>query len=410
MQNNFLEVLEKQSKFNLMSMEKKKQVGGNQEEKREAYNDGNDTEESGEQNEVVATQSFIEKLFQKFETKMLEMRQDTDSKLEIQRREFDEEGAARLGEVVRRIGEEIEERDDRRDSEVRVLKEQNQEFGEILQKIAKENSERLFQLERNILRVSERTLEPESPLLNLADNSFRQNPIPISTQRTAERTAEPQPEDTIRGNQRVQLPEEQLRPHIVSGEESQSSIRRNSFYGRILVENNTLEDPDRRRLTVESEKHRQIIWKDETVDGFLEFLQKIYHFMKSYDQKVPNIFTHLSEDIQQLVTGLLFSQKSTRYKDMQDVYSANLTDIHDVAKVLFAPRDMIQFVDCLAESCAPYAVEMKQREYARARTELYSLRQNFEERFEFLAEGAVAVKRGDVILTLTFKAGGILRV
>ena len=82
---------------------------------------------------------------------------------------------------------------------------------------------------------------------------------------------------------------------------------------------------------------------------------------------------------------------------MQDIYNASLTDIHDVAKILFAPKDMIQFVDCLAESCMSYAVEMKNREYARARTELYSLRQKFEERYEFLADGASTLKRNDIV-------------
>ena len=345
---------------------KKKQADLEPEEKRSL--DGNETESSQDQNEEMVTKGFIEGIFKRFQ-----------------------------------------ERDAIRDSAVQELKMQNREFERILQETARENSERLFQIERNLLRAREGAAEPDSPLLQPADVTFRREPIPTSLQ-TLQRTEQLPQEESNRGGQRMQQSEiDPLRTNV-NGEEDQGSIRRNSFYGRILVENTTLEDPDRRKLTVESEEHRKIVWKEESVDGFLDFLQKIYHFIKSYDQRVPNIFTHLSEDIQQLVTGLLFSQKSTRYKDMQDIYSASISDIHDVAKVLFAPRDMIQFVECLAESCAPYAVEMKQREYARARTELYSLRQKFEERYEFLAEGAATVKRNDVIPSLTFKPGGILRV
>ena len=192
-------------------------------------------------------------------------------------------------------------------------------------------------------------------------------------------------------------------------EVSVRDLRRDSVYGRLL-EDGGPDTQGRGRLTLESDRHRDIVWKEKTVDGFMVFLSRIFHFTRSYDQKVPNIYTHVSEAIQQDLSGLLYMYKANKFRDLNDVYKANLQDIYQVTQILFAPSDLLHFTKSLAYSCNPYAVYMKFDDFSRARVALYLLRQKFRERYEFLVEGATMMKRKEALPQINFRPGGLLEI
>lgn len=283
---------------------------------------------------------------------------------------------------------------------------------------------RISEIERNLVRKNNREEEDEdmSPIIPPVDSSFRRQPIPERVEddgnnafrnRMIQSTTneEPRKEKDNAGKtseknwKRVLDNEMRDDPEQIA-----KDLRRDSVYGRLLHED-TEDRQGKGRLTLESDEHRHIIWKERTIDGFMEFLTKIYHFTKSYEQKVPNIYTHISQPIQQIVQGILTIHKGSKFKDLGDIYRADLRDIYQAAEIMFAPTDMLHFNKLLYSSCKNYAVYMRnERDFERARIGLYILRQKFKERYDFLIEGANALNRTECLPPINFKQGGIFEI
>ena len=132
--------------------------------------------------------------------------------------------------------------------------------------------------------------------------------------------------------------------------------RRDSAVWRIEDDELELMATGPKRIAVDSDKHLYIKWKQMTLDSFLNFLDDIDLFQKTYDQKVSHIYTHISKDIQQEIKGLLLMHKSSKFRDIRDVHKATLRDIYNMAQLLFLPLDLATFNDMLFQSCRPYAV------------------------------------------------------
>ncbi len=163
-------------------------------------------------------------------------------------------------------------------------------------------------------------------------------------------------------------------------------------------------------LTVESDKHVNIIWENRTVDGFLKFFEDIDRFVLTYNQPIPYLFTHISENLQEIMAEMLYIHKPQRYSSKNDVFKASTQDIYEMAQLYFAPRDLAHFISLLTGACKKYEVTQKGDFYAPTRLKLYGLRQKFKERFEFLAEGAIMMSRREAIPAINYKQGGLLNI
>ena len=80
-------------------------------------------------------------------------------------------------------------------------------------------------------------------------------------------------------------------------------------------------------LTIESDKHTQIKWETRTVDGFLKIFEDIDQFVLSYNQAVPHLFTHISDNLQEVISELLYVNKPQKYGNKNDVFKASTQDI-----------------------------------------------------------------------------------
>jgi hypothetical protein len=105
---------------------------------------------------------------------------------------------------------------------------------------------------------------------------------------------------------------------------------------------------------VESDKHVNIIWENRTVDGFLKFFEDIDRFVLTYNQPIPYLFTHISENRKDIRAKMMSSRLQLKTYEMAQLY--------------FAPRDLAHFISLLTGA---------------TRLKLYGLRQKFKERFEF---------------------------
>ena len=185
------------------------------------------------------------------------------------------------------------------------------------------------------------------------------------------------------------------------------NTRRDSKLSRIEDDQLQLAAIGQRRITVDSDKHQYIKWKTLTLDAFLNFLDEIDLFQKTYDQTVTHIYTHISRAIQQEIKGLLLMHKGLHFKDIRDVHRATWRDIHDVARFLFQPLDLLTFNEQLFKACRPYEVSFRNDNFARTRTDLYHLKGKFKERYDFLWESAKETKNDRAIPSLNFKSGGL---
>lgn len=189
---------------------------------------------------------------------------------------------------------------------------------------------------------------------------------------------------------------------------SRRNIRRDSAAGRLTTFNGV---PERENiLTIKSDRHADIIWENRSVDGFLKFVEDIDRFTLTYNQPVPYLFTHVSENLQEVLAELMYVHKPHKYRSKTDVFKATTADIYEMAQIYFAPRDLAHFVSLLTTSCKKYEVVQKGDFYAPTRLRLYGLRQKFRERFEFLSEGAVIMGRREAIPAVNYKYGGLLNV
>jgi hypothetical protein len=182
---------------------------------------------------------------------------------------------------------------------------------------------RVAEIERNLLRNEKKSPREVPSLFNPTDYIQRHGPIgSLQTEDSSGREEKGDKKEEVRYNKAgswelmmgnlkkgysdPDMPKPPRRLNMDDGEEEDMTkdLRRDSIYGKLL-------DDDKRaafdgtRLTLESDQHREIIWRDRSVDGFMVFLARIFHFTKLYEQKVPNIYTHIAESIQQDIAGLL---------------------------------------------------------------------------------------------------------
>ena len=85
-------------------------------------------------------------------------------------------------------------------------------------------------------------------------------------------------------------------------------------------------------LTLESDKHASIIWENRSIDGFLKFLDEIDKFTLTYNQPVPYLFTHITENLQEIIAELLYVNKPQKYTTMIDIFKATTADIVEMVQ------------------------------------------------------------------------------
>ena len=163
-------------------------------------------------------------------------------------------------------------------------------------------------------------------------------------------------------------------------------------------------------LTMASDKHANIIWENRSIDGFLKFLDEIDKFTLTYNQPVPYLFTHINENLQEIIAELLYVNKPQKYTTMSDVFKAMTSDIIEMAQIYFAPRDLAHFNTLLSNACRKYEVIQKGDFYAPTRLKLYGLKKKFKERYDFLVAGAEKTFRKDCIPAINYKQGGLLNI
>jgi hypothetical protein len=172
------------------------------------------------------------------------------------------------------------------------------------------------------------------------------------------------------------------------------TTRRDSAYNRLSNFRGEIREGV---LTMESDKHIEIIWSNKTVDGFLQFIEDMDRFVLMHNQPVANLYTHIAPDLQEVIAELLYIHKPHKYSSRHDVYQANIQDIYEMVQIHFAPRDLGHFNKLLYSSCKKYEVAQRGENYSPTKLKLYGLRQRFKERFDFLSEGAVRMQRRDAI-------------
>ena len=167
----------------------------------------------------------------------------------------------------------------------------------------------------------------------------------------------------------------------------------------------------RNRMAVESDDHLKITWTENTLDGFLTFVNKVGLYQKSRQQAVPCLFTHCSREIQDQLERLLLTKKPTIYRDKNDVSWASLEDISQMLLHVFVPYDLITFNELLFNATRSYRVQKPagdvKRGFENMRSKIYTLRESFRERYRFLVEAAKATNNDRAIPALSFKDEGL---
>ena len=59
-----------------------------------------------------------------------------------------------------------------------------------------------------------------------------------------------------------------------------------------------------------------------SIDGFLKFLDEIDKFTLTYNQPVFYLFTHINENLQEIIAELLYVNKPQKYTTMTDIFKA----------------------------------------------------------------------------------------
>ena len=217
-----------------------------------------------------------------------------------------------------------------------------------------------------------------------------------------------QREDILISGRSTPLRLEQTSPDVEISEPNIRRVnRRDSAVNRLTTfQSNSREG----LLTLESDKHMNIRWEIRSVDAFLKFFEEIDRFTLSFNQPVPYLFTHISENLQEVIAELLYVNKPQKYSTKMDTFKATTQDIYEMAQIFFAPRDLAHFNMLLTTACKKYEVIQKGEHYSPTKLKLYGLRQKFRERFEFLSEGATKAGRRDAIPAINYKQGGLLNV
>ena len=95
------------------------------------------------------------------------------------------------------------------------------------------------------------------------------------------------------------------------------------------------------------------------MDAFLKFFEEIDRFTLTFNQPVPYLFTHISENLQEVIAELLYVHKPQRYNTKMDTFKATTQDIYEMAQIFFAPRDLAHFNMLLTTACRRYEVLQK---------------------------------------------------
>lgn len=167
---------------------------------------------------------------------------------------------------------------------------------------------------------------------------------------------------------------------------------------------------DQNRLTIKSEKHFDIRWETKTIDNFLIFMEKVVDFQTTTGEIFPNIFAHISNNIQEQVRNILKIYNQKKFTSRYELTKISMQDLIEAAEILFAPQQIDHFNQLLFVSCSNYQVLQKGTSYESTRTKLYTLKEKFLERYQFLADGTKLLQRDQCIPMNNFKSGGLLKV
>jgi hypothetical protein len=157
----------------------------------------------------------------------------------------------------------------------------------------------------------------------------------------------------------------------------------------------------------------KVRWKTQTVDSFLIFLQKVDQFLLDHRYQIPFLFTHISPDIQDIVTQILLTEKPKKYPDWATVHQVDFDDLYKAMQSHFCPKDIDHFNRLLVRSCSSYVVTQKGESYSTTRLQIYTLKRKFTERYTFLLEASRRKGKKKQqhlrVPALNFKEGGVLQ-
>jgi hypothetical protein len=132
----------------------------------------------------------------------------------------------------------------------------------------------------------------------------------------------------------------------------------------------------------------KVRWKTQTVDAFLIFLQEVDQFQLDHRYQISFLFTHISPDIQDIVTQILLTEKPKKYPDWSTVHQVDFDDLYKATESHFCPKDIDHFNRLLVRSCSSYVVTQKGESYSTTRLQIYTLKRKFTERYNFLLEAS----------------------
>ena len=147
------------------------------------------------------------------------------------------------------------------------------------------------------------------------------------------------------------------------------------------------------RLVTESQEHLKIVWEKRTLDAFVDFVERLLQFQRTYNQTVNHIYGHIGAELREIVAGIFLHEYPRKFKVKADVYDATIEDIGNVARFLLAPGDMADFNRIMYNSCRQYKVEQKGFWYRDTKDQLMVLKLKFQERYTFLVEAALMAKK-----------------
>lgn len=169
-------------------------------------------------------------------------------------------------------------------------------------------------------------------------------------------------------------------------------------------------EENEQKVILQTDKHLSIKWRDKTIDGFMEFLERIIEFELSYNVKIQALYSHFDPDLQKIISNILRAQHPTIYNSVIKVYKASAEDLMEAVQIHFAPKGLDHFNKLLSSSCEKYKVEQIGGGYGGTRMKLYNLKTKFSERYEFLVNANKLSKKPILLPAVNFKQGGILPV
>ena len=159
-------------------------------------------------------------------------------------------------------------------------------------------------------------------------------------------------------------------------------------------------------ITIATEKHLELEWKDLSLDGFLCFLEEVEEFQIKHRMEVAELFPLIHRSMKELVAQQLMMNFTTVYIRRRDVQSATIEHITKAMQIYFTPNDINHFNALLKSSCFNYKVEQKTANFMTVKSALAGLRAKFMERYGFLKEACERKGRKKIIPHLNFKDGG----